>query len=1298
MAEDEGHVICPSIDAVYLSQLRRIIHTATYHVSDISPGSAQRLLDKLDQGGDDQVSQRIGVVKRCLDLVLCLEGKPGSSNIVPGGTRIRKPNRRDMESSQRMEARYSRMVQQQQQEAKHDKTPILDWFDYTLGLLTVSFYDRDQIFLQNSSVICANVSHPSNFTKWVRSVLSRNRKGYPLWCGDVSLDGPILTVIRDSITRQGAPESARLDDENKASSRSIQLAKLGEVISSKFRRRLSGHIDLLTLMSFVEAYPQFQVISASTKSEVSVTKVLQGYCECGAPHKPAVTSRYQRRHLSQVCSRTLSKLNVRFRRWIRKTQLYKSQLSFVAADMPNEGFVSSAWSGYAVDSEDHTACFSNDYSRATEDTNELSRIRSRYRRPFANNFSELLLPQHISEYVASVSSTAQSETWKVMRLQHYFASLAFYCSQYVGRSISVTLSEGKYNVASVLVMNSFLAEAYDKSSGIEIPLQTFPFATLNRMVDFIFQEKWLTTAGNHSSDHLLKLCQYRKEDNSKLMCCCVSRVGDSPTLTQDVASESLAQSMSTIKGLQTFPLEKNKDDIDWRVYLLLVYCAVTKLASENSKDGIGVKLRLRQLRGYLNDRKIKCPGSLPGVREDLVKSLTFTFIMDSLPFVELHQEQKPYTVELKQQPLRLGRDLNIMLEASSDETQLRHAVYSELPNDDKQVIEEWFQTLCRQLLLLSTPLFQDKHNIENVKKVALERVRNIDARGGEPLFLDDIGASSVVLVTLVQSLENSEARTWLKLSSVEETLQGSCRITFPRDRKLADFIHNYCHRRLEICEEKNEAFVRSRPLHFSSDSATFLPGEISVKPPMGEQDVLDTFCGFLRKLRLDGSHGVFIESLLSLALGGELDMNAWANVYEWVTQQPWCHLSFPTKSFCSASVVLFSEHALSSVPQSFREVGRGSGGEPNATYEGGHATEQTVLSSTGLPSRYYIYGEGVGIEEDLHHEFKGGFTGGVHKAILNIAPRYVVAYLNASGGTLYFGITNEGTVHGVKLCRADKDAINLAKDSIAQRIGPQGVLYLIDHPVFMPLFRRLSHASQDGSYFEGLPNTYVIELNVSASPNPSVLHYEIRSNVPKRSGKDIKDSAYVYWVRQAASVRAMSDPQEIAEWAFGRGRTYGGATDRHSLHISRLNEAPTSLPGNSTLQETSTTTNAETKSSLPLSPDESNPQYREVDIALAPEHGVAWQVPSDKRLKDSFGSNTVLTLRLSQTPLKNGVGLVVESLGGILCKTQIICSGALLLEVNGESVEKLRLNKIRKILAPGKIRRLRFLSPLPRES
>lgn len=61
--------------------------------------------------------------------------------------------------------------------------------------------------------------------------------------------------------------------------------------------------------------------------------------------------------------------------------------------------------------------------------------------------------------------------------------------------------------------------------------------------------------------------------------------------------------------------------------------------------------------------------------------------------------------------------------------------------------------------------------------------------------------------------------------------------------------------------------------------------------------------------------------------------------------------------------------------------------------------------------------------------------------------------------------------------------------------------------------------------------------------------------------------------------------------------------------------------------------------------------------------------------------------------LPQGVGLVVSELGGALSEVELIAPGALLLEVNGHSVEKIRTNAIKKMLSAPKIRRLRFFSP-----
>ena len=44
--------------------------------------------------------------------------------------------------------------------------------------------------------------------------------------------------------------------------------------------------------------------------------------------------------------------------------------------------------------------------------------------------------------------------------------------------------------------------------------------------------------------------------------------------------------------------------------------------------------------------------------------------------------------------------------------------------------------------------------------------------------------------------------------------------------------------------------------------------------------------------------------------------------------------------------------------------------------------------------------------------------------------RYISAFLNTNGGTLYFGISDNGIINGVKLSRKNIDDLKLKVDSI----------------------------------------------------------------------------------------------------------------------------------------------------------------------------------------------------------------------------------------------------------------------------
>ena len=44
--------------------------------------------------------------------------------------------------------------------------------------------------------------------------------------------------------------------------------------------------------------------------------------------------------------------------------------------------------------------------------------------------------------------------------------------------------------------------------------------------------------------------------------------------------------------------------------------------------------------------------------------------------------------------------------------------------------------------------------------------------------------------------------------------------------------------------------------------------------------------------------------------------------------------------------------------------------------------------------------------------------------------RYITAFLNTNGGTVYFGITDSGIINGIKLSRKNIDDLKLKVDNI----------------------------------------------------------------------------------------------------------------------------------------------------------------------------------------------------------------------------------------------------------------------------
>jgi len=398
-----------------------------------------------------------------------------------------------------------------------------------------------------------------------------------------------------------------------------------------------------------------------------------------------------------------------------------------------------------------------------------------------------------------------------------------------------------------------------------------------------------------------------------------------------------------------------------------------------------------------------------------------------------------------------------------------------------------------------------------------------------------------------------------------------------------------------------------------------------------------------------------------------------------------------------------------------------------------------LLTEEQLPSRHYVHGSNIGFDEDAQHEFKEGLLGGAEKAIPGIAPKYIVSFLNGAGGTLYFGVTDDGVVQGVYVNREQRDRINLARDTMMQnRIGPPGTWTQVAHPVFVPVFQAMPSTSAEARHFRAIPDTFVIQFLVQRSPNPAILHYEVKgagtvAGAAPRKGKHSAQGAavkYMYWVRHAASTRRMEAAAEIAAWAFARGQQHPAAAASpqgallaqpsksqapSGMHVTpypapdrspplvghragaQAGGVAVSAPRGADAARRAGTSQAQSSSPIVVDFDPHYPQFQEVSIQLQTQESVQFtDGRGDKGGYGAMGASCVLTLRLGQTPIKpNGIAVVVAAVHGSSPISAIVKPGALLLKVNGSSVDGVSLVQLKRRLAGGQVRRLLLFAPLP---
>jgi predicted HTH transcriptional regulator len=88
--------------------------------------------------------------------------------------------------------------------------------------------------------------------------------------------------------------------------------------------------------------------------------------------------------------------------------------------------------------------------------------------------------------------------------------------------------------------------------------------------------------------------------------------------------------------------------------------------------------------------------------------------------------------------------------------------------------------------------------------------------------------------------------------------------------------------------------------------------------------------------------------------------------------------------------------------------------------------------------KIFQYDETINVDEDQEHEFKGvQVTKQPVEQISDYAEKYINAFLNTNGGTIYFGVEDDGKVRGIILNRRGRDLLRLKLDNIVSSFKPQ---------------------------------------------------------------------------------------------------------------------------------------------------------------------------------------------------------------------------------------------------------------------
>jgi len=194
-------------------------------------------------------------------------------------------------------------------------------------------------------------------------------------------------------------------------------------------------------------------------------------------------------------------------------------------------------------------------------------------------------------------------------------------------------------------------------------------------------------------------------------------------------------------------------------------------------------------------------------------------------------------------------------------------------------------------------------------------------------------------------------------------------------------------------------------------------------------------------------------------------------------------------------------------------------------------------------------GERLPFDEDMTHEFKDYSSSRITKAVRNPKGilRYVTAFLNSGeGGSLLFGVTDDGYVRGVRLDRNERDDLKKAIDAALRPIekhgmivGPEPRFELNGGPYKHYRLNMIPVTGRGGTPLcgpHGDPVVFVIEVEVMPAMGNSGWHRDATTPAPKWC---VKVSSVVeeciYYIKQSASVSRHRISSPTAARAICRG-------------------------------------------------------------------------------------------------------------------------------------------------------------------